>query len=355
MKEKDSKRKRILIVNVNWLGDVLFSTVSIKAIRRKYPESFIACMVVPRCKEIIEDNPHINEVIIYDEDGKHRGFLGKIKFIFFLKREHFDTVFLFHRSFTRLLLCFLAGIPERIGYWRKKGGFLLTKKVEAPLHNMHKADYFLNLIKKAGIEASDKNCEFFISESIKRKVSDLLKKESIEKGDILIAVNLGGNWRLKRWPLDKFALLSDKLIEKYRAKIIITGAESDVKLAQELVDKMKHMPIIASGRTNLKELGALFKFSDLVISADTGPMHIAICMQTPVVALFGPTSAKITGPYTDKTPYRVIQKDVGCAIPCYNLDCYDNKCMQAITVEDALKAVEKLEIYPFVDKDGKIQ
>ena len=342
--------KRILIVNVNWLGDVLFSTVSIKAIRRRFPESFIASMVVPRCKEMLEGNPNLDEIIIFDEEGEHKGIIGKIKFIFLLKKRHFDTVFLFHRSFTRLFLCYLAGIPERIGYWRRKGGFLLTKKIEPPPSGIHRADYYLNLVKEAGIEITETGCDFFLSEDARDSVSRFLEENGVKRSDFLISVNPGANWSLKRWPLDRFAELSDRLIERYNAKIVITGSQSDIKLAQEITDKMKHTPIIASGRTNLKELGALFRFSDLVISADTGPMHIAVCMQTPLIALFGPTSPDITGPYAARGPTKVIQKDVGCNIPCYNLDCKQNRCMQAITVDDVLKAIEELKIYPLLHK-----
>jgi heptosyltransferase II len=336
-------RKRILVVNVNWLGDVLFSTVSLKAIRDRYPDAYLACLIVPRCREILEDSPDLNELIIYDEDGLQRGLLGKIKFVLFLKRKHFDTAFFFHRSSTRLLLCFLAGIPERIGYWRKKTGFLLTRKIESPPSIIHRADYFTNLIEKSGIEVHDRNCRFFISQGTKEKISQILKKENIKKDDFLIAVNPGGNWHLKRWSIENFAKLADELMEKYKAKVIITGASSDLKLAESITDRMKNNPVIACGKTSLKELAALFKFSDLVISGDSGPLHIAVCSQTPTIALFGPTSPAITGPYTtEKSSLRIIQKDTGCPIPCYKLDCKDNKCMKAIEVEDVLKQVAEL-------------
>lgn len=120
--------KRILIFNVNWLGDVLFSTATIRAIRRNFPGSFIACIIPSRCYPILKGNPYLDEVIIFDEKDRHKGILAKLKFVKLLKAKGFDTVFLLHRSFRRALICRLADIPERLGYFTKKRGFLLTKR-----------------------------------------------------------------------------------------------------------------------------------------------------------------------------------------------------------------------------------
>ena len=137
--------KRILIINVNWLGDVLFSTPFIRAIRKKFPTSYIACMVVQRCKPMLELNPNIDEIIIYDEDSGYRSILGKIRLIKFLRFKRFDAAFILHRSFTRALIAFLSGIKRRIGYNAKKRKILLTDAVKLPSRDIHKVDYFLNI------------------------------------------------------------------------------------------------------------------------------------------------------------------------------------------------------------------
>ncbi len=139
--------QRILIFNVNWLGDVLFSTAAIRAVRATYPESFIACAIPARCYQILEGNPHLDEVIIFDEKGSHRTLVGKIAFMRFLGKKKFDTVFLLHRSFSRALLCALAGIGRRIGHATKKRGFLLTTKVVPPARDsVHRIDYYLTVM-----------------------------------------------------------------------------------------------------------------------------------------------------------------------------------------------------------------
>ncbi|MCK5306695.1 MAG: lipopolysaccharide heptosyltransferase II [Candidatus Omnitrophica bacterium] len=342
MTDRIKRPKRILIVNVNWLGDVLFSTAAIRALRRRYPDAYLACMLVPRAKQILEDNPRLNEIIVYDEKGRHRGVIGKLRFIFFLKKKRFDIVFLFQRSFTRLLLCFLAGIPQRVGYYRKKGGFLLTKKVAPAVGRIHRAEYFLRIAGEAEGAADNRGCEFFIAEEAEISMKKFLEARKVKKDNLLAVINPGGNWNLKRWPAERFARLADELIKRYSMKVIISGGPADVRLAEEIKKMMDCSPIVSCGRTNLKELAALLKFSDLVISADSGPLHITVAVGTPAIALFGPTSSDITGPFTGKTPYTVIQKDVGCEVPCYNLDCPENRCMKAITVDDVFEAAKKL-------------
>jgi heptosyltransferase-2 len=164
--------KRILIFNLNWLGDVLFSTAAIRNIRRNFPDSYIACSVPSRCYHILKDNPNLDEVIIYDEKDRHRSLLSKIKFISLLRYKKFNIVYLFHRSFTRALITYLARIPERIGYYSKKRGWLLTKKIlSPPKDSLHRIDYYLTLIERAGLRVEDRFTEFFFDEAICGKVS----------------------------------------------------------------------------------------------------------------------------------------------------------------------------------------
>lgn len=330
---------RILIVNLNWIGDVIFSTPAVRLIKEFYPSAYLACMAAPRCKEVLEKNPYIDELIFFDEKGLHRSFLSRLKFIFYLRRKHFEIVFIFHRSFTRALICRLAGIAHRIGYARGKSGFLLTKRVK-PVNNIHRVDYFLNLLKAQGMETADRNYQFFIDEKDKSFADKFLEEKGILKTDILVSLNPGGNWRLKRWPADCFAELADLISGRYNAKILLTGAGKDRELVMEIAEKMKSSPVICAGETSLRQTAALFKRSSLVVSADSGPMHIAVSVGAPTIALFGPTSLKITGP-VGKGRFRVIQKDTGCQIPCYQLNCRINKCMSAIRPGDVIKVIDE--------------
>lgn len=334
--------KRILVFNVNWLGDVLFSTAAFRALRQAYPDAYIACIVHPRAKEILQGNPNLDEIIVFDEKDKEKHLLNKFKFVSKLAKKNFDTVYMFHRSVSRLMLMVMSNIPNRIGYKAKKRSFvLLTKRISLPKVKMHRVEYFLNILKTCGTPCEAKFYEFFIDMASQKKILDFFQDQGINKGDLVIALNPGGNWFLKRWIPERFSELANSLIKEFKAKIIITGSANDAALAESIGAGLVERPIIACGKTSLKELGALLERCNLFISADSGPMHIAVSLGVPTIALFGPTSPEITGPI-GKGKVKVIQKDVGCEIPCYKVDCQDSRCMKAINTEDVLEAVREI-------------
>jgi lipopolysaccharide heptosyltransferase II len=333
--------EKILIFNVNWLGDVLFSTATIRNIRRNFPESFIACIIPSRCYPVLKDNPNLDEIIIFDENDRHKGIFERLNFVRSLREKDFDIVFLLHRSFSRALICRLAGIPKRIGHYTKKRGFLLTQKImPPPRDSLHRIDYYLDIIERAGLKVEDRYTEFYLSDEDTKLAQEFLNKNSVSNKDFLVAINPGGNWLSKRWPKEYWAELADKLIESLGAKVVITGAHSDQSLAVQIKEKMKFKPIIACGVFNLKQLGALAKEASLFITADSGPMHIANSVGAKkIIAIFGPTSLEITGPYPLKNTI-ILQKNVGCVIPCYDLKCRDNRCMKAISPDDVIQAIK---------------
>jgi lipopolysaccharide heptosyltransferase II len=339
----EPKAKRILIFNVNWLGDVLFSTATIRNIRYNFPGSFIACIIPSRCYPVLKGNPHLDEIIIYDEKDRHKGVLEKLMFIQQLKGKKFDIAFLLHRSMTRALICRLAGIQERFGYYTKKRGFLLSRKIISPYRDsLHRIDYYLNIVEKSGLKVEDRFTEFFFDEEDRNLIKAFLKNEGITNDDFLVGINPGGNWEPKRWPKNYWSKLADTLIKDLGAKVILTGSHQDTPLAKAIEEKMQEKPLIACGKFNLKRFGALCKRLDLFITADTGPLHIANAVGTKkIIALFGPTHPSITGPFPDKNVI-LLQKDAGCKIPCYEVDCKDNRCMKAISVEDVVAEARKL-------------
>ena len=334
----------ILVVNVNWVGDVIFSTPVFKALKRTYPKARVSALAVPRVKEILESCPFVDEIIIYDEKGAHKSPFAKLKLIEELKTRKFDVAFLLHRSLTRALLVYWAGIPQRVGYDTKGRGFFLTHKVK-PIGNIdqiHRCDYYLNVIESFGVKVDDRTCELRVNDEARQTIEETLKKNGIASQDFLIVVNAGGNWDLKRWPKVNFARLIDCLEGENNIKVVIPGAKKDKELIQEITQLTSHKPVILTGQTSLKELAALLKRANLVIAADTGPLHLANCVGTSVIGLFGPTRPEVTGP-RGKGRFIILQNDVGCnPVPCYRLDCPSNVCMQSISVEDVINEVKRI-------------
>jgi lipopolysaccharide heptosyltransferase II len=232
-----------------------------------------------------------------------------------------------------------SGIPNRIGYYNKKSGWLLTQKITPPNKYVHRVEYFLGIGEAVGIKPKSINYDFFISINDKDRAIELLKEKGIGQGEDFIVINPGGNWDLKRWPIENFARLSDEIFSRYNIKVVLTGSLKDIYLCKRISDLMKYKQVLLCGETDLKTLGAVFTKAKWVVSNDSGPMHIAVAVRVSVIALFGPTSSTITGPYGEGI-YKILEKDIGCKKPCYNLNCKDNRCMKAITVEDVLEVME---------------
>jgi len=144
--------KNILVVNVNWLGDCIFSSPVFKALKDNYPQARVSCLAVPRVREILECIPQIDRIILYDEKGAQRSWWAKWTFSQQLKKENFDTAIILRPSFSRALLLAAAGIPRRIGYAKKERRSFLTQPVPEPKEPLHRSDYYLRVLESAGIK-----------------------------------------------------------------------------------------------------------------------------------------------------------------------------------------------------------
>jgi ADP-heptose:LPS heptosyltransferase len=207
--------------------------------------------------------------------------------------------------------------------------------------SMHRIDFYLNVIEKSGLRVEDRYLDFIFSPEEENYVDNFLKRNMVDKKDFLAVLNPGGNWTLKRWPPDYWARLADGLIGEMGAKVVISGSISDLPLAERIKGVMKEKPLVAGGVFNIKHLAALAKRADLFVTADTGPLHIANAVGAKkIIAIFGPTAREITGPYPDNNVV-ILQKNVGCSIPCYKVHCRDNRCMKAVVPEEVLAEARK--------------
>lgn len=331
--------QRILVVNVNWLGDAILTTPVFKAIKENIPASYVGVMVVERLKDVFLANPYIDEVIIFDEKSTHKDIYSKFKFINSLRKKKFDRVFFIHRSFTRALICFLAGIKIRIGYYRPKTSLILTEKIPIPSSDVHRQDYYLSLFEKTGIIIYDRLPQFFISANDGNKFEGFIK-ELKGKYSYFAGINPLGNWEFKRWPYEKFAELSDLMVKELNCAVVFIGTSEEREIIDKVIMGTKETSYNLCGRTNLKELGALLGNMDVFISNDSGPAHLAASLGVNTVVLFGPTSPEITAPKGKLV--KIIKKSIDCRTPCYNESCENNICMKNITVDDVFIEVKNI-------------
>ncbi|MEI7998334.1 MAG: glycosyltransferase family 9 protein [Candidatus Omnitrophota bacterium] len=329
----------ILVVNINWLGDAVFSTPVFKALKDNFPKARVSCLCVPRVKKVLELCSFIDEIIVYDEKGKHFWPWAKCSLVADLRRKCFDVAFLLHRSATRGVLVYLAGIPQRVGYCKTKS--LLTQPVDFCDDGIHRRDVYLKVLEAYGLKIKDKTCQLKLNPEDVKQLEVLLEAKGITHKDKIIVLHTAGNWELKRWPASSFVHLIESILERYQVKIILSGSYSDLEYAQSINQQAGNRAVVVAGQTSLGQSLALYHRAKVMISSDSGPLHLAHSVGANVIGIYGPTRVEITGPQ-GVGHSEVLFKDVGCnKSPCYYLGCTSNICMQAITVEDVLKAIQK--------------
>jgi len=330
----------ILCVLKNWLGDVIFSSPAIRTIRMNYPAAYIVCLAPKRCFDILKANPNIDEVISFDERNEQRSFIEKWKLIRKLRALKPDQAYLFHRSLTRAFLMFLSGAKERIGYAGRRA-FLLTKAIPEPKEKLHAVDYNLELLRRAGFQVmGDALYEFRFDKADSEHAKKILIEAKLGH-ERLVAIHPGANWPPKRWPSGHFRSLALELVRRYRISIVITGGENDRLIAEKIAADANHPNIMSlAGRTSLRELGALFSLCTLMISSDSGPLHIAGGVGTNVLGIFGPTDPVLTGPRGRGKNIVIHHVPKGFECPWFGDEFPKSGWMEHITVNEVLKTIE---------------
>ena len=334
------KKPKIVIFEPNWIGDVIFTTPIFKAIKKEMGKCFLGCIVPKRCRDVLENNPFIDEIIEFNERTTHNSLLKKISFIRKLKAKHYETAFILHRSLTRTLICWLSGIKKRVGYAYKKRALFLTDKIPpVDKDSVHKQDYYLQIVQAYGIKINDKNCRIYCSPQDKEWADKLTGGPA--RKYTLIAISPVTNWPPKNWPLESFRELISILISRLKhIKIFITSKEETGILQSINTDASKIINL--AGKTSVAQLAALYEKMDAVISGDSGPLHIAGAVNTKYVGIFGPTDPRLTAPRT-QAQGTILFKNTFCPVPCYEKKCpKDFICIKTISPQETADAVMEL-------------
>ncbi|GAB6137355.1 lipopolysaccharide heptosyltransferase II [Halanaerobaculum tunisiense] len=326
--------KRIVVIDLLYLGDLLFATPFFRNLSHNFPEARIDLVANANFAAMMENNPHLDQVYAYD---KSWGLWESWAFARQLKENDYDLGLNIHGNWRTALLLRAISPEYSVGYGTKGRGIFLDQAV-TPVEEGHMVDNYLALLPKLGLEIFDQaGQELAVTDQALARMTEFLTEAGVTKEDRVIGLNTGASWATKRWPKRKWANLADQL-QQTEAKVVFFGGPGDVQRVTEIVDQMAEEPIIAAGETNLQELAALASLSDLFISGDSGPVHVAASVETPTIAIFGPSDETKYHPYGDN--YQVITNEIDCR-PCGEQQCplEHHRCMENISPEDVLSCV----------------
>jgi len=340
--------KNILITKPSSLGDIVLALPALTALHKSFPDAKISWLVRPAFAPLLENHPHLTEIIAFDRKllGKawfHFGAFGAlVSLVRRLRRSKFDAVFDLQGLFRTASLAWLSGSKKRFGMAnaREFATIFYTHKVPQDMNCIHMVDYYLKIIQAAG--ATELGVEFVLPENPKAadSVGGLLASHDVLNDNYAVFVPNSAH-REKCWPIERFAALAEKISSQFGSSIVATGSESEASIIESLKEKA-NVPIVnLAGQTSLSELIALLKGAKVVISNDTGPGHIAAALGVPIVLLFGRTNPYRLTPYGRKHCIMAVEpENRGLAINSNN----PKHDITAITVEQVYqKVVEQID------------
>jgi heptosyltransferase-2 len=334
----EEKLDRILIRSTNWIGDAVMTTPAMGMIREAFPGAEIVVVANPVVAPLFSSHPYCDRVLIFDKRGAHRGLRGLLKFSAELRRERFDAAILLQNAFEAALLAKLGGIPRRAGYRSDGRGWLLNYGVPVgeKERRLHHTAYYRLMLRSLGFPGGDDGLRLALADGERADAQEMLGQ-----GGTWFAVNPGAAYgSAKRWFPERFAAVGDRLEEEFDARIVLTGGPGEAEIGRDIEAAMGSQPLNLIGKTSVRQMMAILSLCRLMVTNDSGPMHVAAALGVPLVAIFGPTDHTTTSPAGEKC--RVVRHDVGCA-PCLLRQCpTDHRCMKAVTVEDVLSAARDL-------------
>ncbi len=319
--------KKILFFSFSFIGDAVLSTAVIHPLRSHFPDAHITFLVGPRAVDLLATEPNIDATLVYDNRGEHAGWKGRLRLIKTLRREKFDLVVNLRDSLTARCIG-----TEHWGLVRGES-------------NRHAVTRYLDVLQRHGIDTTDAHPHLQLTETERTEVHRFLCEAGLTSEQLLIGIHPGGNWKYKLWNAENYALVANALCKEQNAAILLFAGPNERGL-QVQVSEMMDVPPILVKTENLRHLAALISACNVYIGNDTGPMHIASAVDTPVVALFGSTNHIRSGPYGDK--HTVVQSgiELGCN-PCHPGrnpgGCGADSCevIAGITVEQVLDAAKR--------------
>jgi heptosyltransferase-2 len=323
------------------------TTPAVRTIRQNYPDAEITLLALPWVADVFSACPHIDHIFTYDKNGVHKGFTGKLKLASDLRVKRFDATVLLQNAFEAALITALAGIPVRAGYTTDGRRLLLTHgmKKHPDIGLKHQVHYYQEIVQGLGMKPGPDSLELFLHTHAVASAEKRLTSAGISENKPIIGLNPGAAYGpAKRWPAAKYGQLAKYLAAETGGLILVFGTDADQKAAEEIASVAGNCVLDLTGKTSLAEALALIDRCDVFVTNDSGLMHVAAALSTPLVAIFGSTDHIATGPYSEQAT--IIRKPLACS-PCMKTHCPEKHfhCMENISMEEVAEASLK-----FLDK-----
>ena len=333
--------KKILVTFLMHLGDLTLTTPFIHALRKAAPDAHITFLADEKLKDVVLHNPYLDEVITIDKKGRDNSILALMACARKLSGINFDVLINLHPNERCSFICALTKCKLKTGTTHTI--FKPMWDVFTPLNRkIHAADMYLDVLTQLGVKNLEHNgLEIFPSEEHFNNAEDFWRNHGVFGSDKLIGFNIGSAVVTKRWAPERFAQVADHFAAK-GYKPVFFGGTMDEEMVQEAISFMKTTPVVATGSFTIGTLAAAMRRCSLIITNDSGPMHVAISQKVPIVAMYGPSSPKLYGPYTkDATIVTAQPPCQGCASGMKH-KCDDMQCITRLYVEQVIEAAEKM-------------
>lgn len=336
---KDLNPHRIIVRMPNWIGDLVMATPVLADLRKRFPESEITALCrFPGCSLLEQDN-NINELFCFQK--RRWGFQRRRECRNIIEKLHngkYDVGILLTNSFSSAWLFYQGNMKVRIGYKRGFRSFFLTHPVSFPQKIMHQEDLYKKLLEPLGIAHSKTPPKLYVTKEEQIQVKELLQKRGWDGQKKLIGLCPGAAYGLaKCWPLDRYEKLAKTFVEK-GYMVAFFGDTTLFSASKDMCTRLPAEILNLVGSTTLREFMCTLSFCSLVVVNDSGPMHIASAMNIPLIALFGSTDRRKTGPHQG----HVIDKQEECS-PCFERKCpIDFRCMKNISVAEVFRKAQEI-------------
>jgi len=336
-------KKKILVINLMYIGDLLFLTPLLRSLRKSFPADHIAMLADEKNIAVIKYNPNLSEIIAIDKKGYHNKLLNYLRLIADIRKQKFDLVLNLHANERASVIAAFSGAKKIVGFSTKGLGTFFDHVVKER-RDIHQVDAYLEVLQSIDHAIVDnQGLEMWVDQETDKKTKNMWHKAFRFPSEQIIGINTGGSWPTKRWTQKGFAELADRLIEAGR-RVVFFGGPMDKDDVSDIIKLMKHQNhenlVIFTGKTTLLEMAALVKKCKVLVTGDSGPMHIAVSQQVPVVAIFGPSDANRYAPYRQEG--NVITFGCPCQ-PCGQHICeIGHICMEKVTVDAVLDKLNHL-------------